>query len=182
MPVPSPADLTDDIVRIGFRCTGCGDCCRRVEPGSNLVMAGAPEIRRILQATGGCWDDVALPYPEYIDGPGRSRITFGWCLRHAGDTCAFLGNGRCRIYAARPWICRTYPFMLGDDGLIVSECPGIGGPIGEAEAYVLAVDLLARKHAEDAEHRQVALRYGSAAVPPGMSVVIDSEGVKHIHG
>lgn len=182
MPLPSPADLADDIARIGFRCTGCGDCCRRVNPDSNLVMAGAPEIRRILRETGGRWDDVALPYPEYIDGPGRSRITFGWCLRQSGDTCAFLANGRCRIYDARPWICRTYPFMLGDDGLSVSECPGIGGAIGKAEAYDLAVDLLARKKAEDAEYGQVARRYGRAAVPPGMSVVIDSEGVKPIHG
>ncbi|KQC03351.1 MAG: hypothetical protein APR53_01230 [Methanoculleus sp. SDB] len=182
MPVPSAADLADDIVRIGFRCIGCGTCCRREEPDSNLVMAGAPEIRRILQATGSSWDDVALPYPEYIDGPERSRITFGWCLRQTGDTCAFLRNGRCRIYGVRPWICRTFPFMLGDDGLLVSECPGIGGVIGAEAAFALACDLIARKHAEDEEHQQVALRYGRAEVPPGMSVVIDSEGVKPIHG
>lgn len=51
-------------------------------------------------------------------------------LRFKSDgSCMFQEpDGRCKIYPARPLICRTYPFWLSDDGEIIfdgcsSDCP-----------------------------------------------------------
>ncbi|NYT05951.1 MAG: YkgJ family cysteine cluster protein [Methanomicrobiales archaeon] len=180
MPVrpPSPGDLARMILATGFSCRSCGACCRQAGKDSNLVMAAPAELAAIVHAAGLSREAIAEPYPEFVDGPGGSQITFGWCLRRTGDACAFLEAGnRCRIYAVRPWICRTYPFMLADGDLVVSECPGVGGAISEADAHALADELLARARAEEAERRDTAVRYRCAAVPPGARAVIDPDGV-----
>jgi len=60
------------------------------------------------------------------------------------DACAFLDGAarRCTIHAHRPYICRMYPFKVGDDGRFVLTlrqdryCPG-PFPLGDDEARVL---------------------------------------------
>lgn len=53
-------------------------------------------------------------------------------LKTAEDgTCAALGNGRCKIYEARPEICRAYPLYLDMFAGVcaVTECKAFGKDI-----------------------------------------------------
>jgi Fe-S-cluster containining protein len=177
-----PVDaLARDLAACGFRCTGCGRCCRGPAGDANLVLVGPAEIRRIMDATGLTWEEIAVPYPEFLDHPAGCRYTLAWCLRRDNDRCAFLGDNRCTIYDHRPWICRTYPFMLEDGALIAFECEGIGDPMDDDEAHKTAELLLARKHAEDRELHRTERQYAAARFPPAGCVVIDSEGMKVLH-
>jgi Fe-S-cluster containining protein len=174
--------LAARIKAIGFQCQGCSDCCRRVADESNLVMVGPPEIRQLCSATGRAWREIAEPYPEFIEDGQGMRYTFGWCLKRTADRCMFLEDDRCAVYDHRPWICRTYPFMLGEEGLMVFECPGLGREIAEEDAVAIARALLARKHAEDEEYRAVKKHFANMRSAGARTLVIDSEGEKPIHG
>ncbi|MDV2481710.1 YkgJ family cysteine cluster protein [Methanoculleus sp. Wushi-C6] len=175
-------DVAGRVGTIGFRCRGCGACCRRVAEDSNLVLVSPAEVRAIMAATTMAWDEVAEPYPEFIDAGNGGEYTLAWCVRRTADACIFLCEGRCSIYAHRPWICRTYPFMLVDDDLMVSECPGIGAPISPRDAQALGADLCSRQAAEGAEEAGLRGVFERTTVPPGRRAVIDSEGVKVVHG
>jgi hypothetical protein len=135
-----------------------------------------------MAATGMAWDEVAEPYPDFIDAGNGGEYTFAWCIRRTADACIFLQDGRCSVYAHRPWICRTYPFMLVDDDLLVSECPGLGTPLSPGDAHDAAADLCRRQAAEAAEEAGLRAVYWAATVPPGKRAVIDSEGVKVLNG
>lgn len=176
------ADLADEIMTIGFRCTGCGACCREVSAGSNTVMVAPSEVRAVAEAAGLPFSAVAEPYPEHIEREDGTFYTFDWCLRREGGRCLFLKGQRCSVYRVRPWICRTYPFMLDGDRLIVSECPGLGAETDWEEARRLAAVLLERQEAEQAEEEGIRSVLSSAAVAPGTCAVVDSEGVWPIHG
>ncbi|WP_445474349.1 YkgJ family cysteine cluster protein [Methanococcoides methylutens] len=98
-----------------------------------------------------------------IDSKGRLN-TFGWMLkrkgcgdcffigcdeRDDGEGCAGEGNmdgrqDRCRIYANRSMLCRTYPFYIEDGELQVSECDGLGDEISFEDSIALARDLVER--------------------------------------
>lgn len=175
-------DVADRVGSVGFGCLGCGACCRRVTEDSNLVIVSPAEVRAIMAATGMAWDEVAEPYPDFIESGNGGEYTLAWCIRRTPDACIFLRDGRCSIYAHRPWICRTYPFMLEGDELLVSECPGLGTPLSVVAAHDAAVDLCRRQAAEAAEEVGVRAVYRGARVPPGERAVIDSEGVKVLHG
>ncbi|TAJ44192.1 YkgJ family cysteine cluster protein [Methanofollis fontis] len=175
-------DLIDEIQRIGFSCRRCGACCTGDGAGSDLVLLSPAEVRAACNAAALPRDEVAEPYPESIDGPDGTSCTFGWSYRRQEGHCRFLDGTRCTIYDARSWICRTYPFMLDGDRLCVSECPGLGAPMTRDEAAVLACDLLARQAAEREEEDGVGQVYACSRIPPGASVVIDSEGVWTVHG
>ncbi|NVO67906.1 YkgJ family cysteine cluster protein [Methanofollis tationis] len=174
--------LADEIMATGFRCTGCGACCSEVSPGSNLVMVTPAEARAVADAAGRTFDGVAEPYPDFIEGEDGARYTFDWSLRREGGRCLFLREGRCTVYGARPWICRTYPFMLDGDRLAVFECPGLGGEMSREEARLLAALLIGRQEAEEAEEEGIRKVLASTAVPAGICAVVDSEGVWPVHG
>ncbi|BBL67679.1 YkgJ family cysteine cluster protein [Methanoculleus chikugoensis] len=174
-------DVAAQLGSIGFRCRGCGGCCRRVAEDSNLVLVSPAEVRAIMAATGMAWDEVAEPYPDFIGADGGGEYTLAWCLRRTVDACIFLRDGRCSIYAHRPWICRTYPFMLVDDDLAVSECPGLGARFSPCDARDAATDLCRRQAAETVEEAGIRAVFHEAVVPPGKRAVIDSEGVKVLH-
>lgn len=175
-------DVAGRVESVGFRCRECGACCRRIAEDSNLVIVSPAEVRAIMAATDMAWDEIAEPYPDFIDAGNGGEYTLAWCIRRTSDACIFFSNGRCSIYAHRPWICRTYPFMLVDDDLLVSECPGIGAPISPRDAQALGADLCRRQAAEAAEEAGLRAVYESSSVPPGARAVIDSEGVKVVHG
>jgi len=175
-------DISDQIASIGFRCRECGACCRHVAEDSNLVIVSPAEVRAIMAATGMAWDEIAEPYPDFIGSENGGKYTFAWCIRRTADACIFLQDGRCSIYAHRPWICRTYPFMLLDDVLQVSECPGLGTPLTADVAHDMATELCKRQAAEAVEETGVRAVYQRAWIPPGRRVVIDSEGMKVLHG
>lgn len=180
--MPGVDELAAAVARAGFSCTGCSECCRQVADDSNLVVAGPPEIREIMAATGMAWEEIAEPYPDCIeDGEGKC-YTFAWCIRRSNDACIFLEGGRCTIYAHRPWICRTYPFMLEGEELLISECPGVGSPLSPGEARTIACLLIRRQAAEHREEERIRAHFVRDALPVGRRVVIDSEGVKVLDG
>jgi uncharacterized protein len=85
-----------------FRCTGCGACCRG--RGDYWVEASRAEQRRIQRFLKVSWRwfrrRCVTVYEDGSEG-----------LRWQNDRCVFLdADDRCRIYAARPTQCRTYPF------------------------------------------------------------------------
>ena len=169
--------LAREIAEIGFACTGCGDCCRGVGEDGSLVMVGRAEARRVAEAAGLSLGQAVEPFPDEIEIRGRA-CRLGWVLvRDEGGACRFHAAQGCAVYAARPWICRTYPFMLDNDRLVASECPGLGAPISGEDARRLAADLLARRAAEEDEAEGVRRVIVSADLPAHGIVVVDAEGV-----
>jgi Fe-S-cluster containining protein len=175
-------NLSAEIKSIGFRCTRCGTCCRCVDKDSNLVMVFPHEVRNIISATGLEWNQIAEPYPGQIDDGRGGIYTLGWSLLHEGDKCRFLNKGVCAIYEQRPWICRTYPFMLDENELVISSCEGLGSAMSDKEAGQIAHALLQRQCAEREEEQQVRQVLRHHHIPAGKPVVIDSERVRVIHG
>jgi hypothetical protein len=72
--------------------------------------------------------------------------------------------------------------MLDGDRLLVSDCPGLGAPIAEEDAYTLASMLMDRQLAEFAEEERLKPHIAPARIPSGMRAVIDSDGVKVLRG
>jgi Fe-S-cluster containining protein len=174
----SAESLAADIQRIGFSCLRCGTCCREGLDDSGLVFASHEEVEALVASGAGAWDEVAEPYPDFTPCGNGASVTFGWCLRHEGGRCRFLSDGGCAMYPARPWICRTYPFALAEGDLVVSDCPGLGGSISEAEALALAVDLLERARFEREDEERVRRAYASARIPEGRRCVVDGSGLR----
>lgn len=173
--------LYDRIRSTGFSCVQCGSCCREIEPGSNLVMVGPEEISSIMEGSGLSFEDIAEPFPDRISESGRD-YTFGWVIRRSGNHCRFLDNDRCMIYENRPWICRTYPFMVDDNGLSAYACEGIGTVKDSEEALDLAFDLCKRREYERGQDDKIRNFLSSHVIPAGKPVVIDAEGIKEYHG
>ncbi|MDD1675049.1 MAG: YkgJ family cysteine cluster protein, partial [Methanomicrobiales archaeon] len=128
------ARLARQIEGIGFHCAGCGSCCTAERDPVGFVMLSPAEVTRIGTGTGLLWNQIAVPYPEFIESAKGVRLTLSWCLRCTNGRCSFLQEGKCSVYHDRPWICRTYPFMLEGDTLQVSTCEGIGQPIAAEDA------------------------------------------------
>ncbi|MBN2734941.1 MAG: YkgJ family cysteine cluster protein [Methanomicrobiaceae archaeon] len=172
--------IAGKIKKTGFQCKMCGECCTNQSEDSNLVLVSAQEIRAVIEATGMEWDDIAEPYPETFTEKG-CICTFAWCLRRKDRQCIFLDEkNKCRIYQNRPWICRTYPFMLTEDDLIVSECRHKGYEISDEEAILQADELIERKEKEDMDYKKIERIFAEADLKKKKFCVIDSEGVKEI--
>ena len=179
---PGEGGLTVLLRNVGFSCTRCGECCRGKSGDDHLVLVSPHEVRRIIGSTGRRWEKVAEPFPCFICHGDTGSHTFEWCLRRDGNRCRFLGEeGGCSIYPSRPWICRTYPFVLEGDILQVYPCPGPGTMLAPEEAEALAADLFARQRFEREEEERVREVLAGNQLPPGR-VVIDGEGVKVLHG
>lgn len=169
--------LAQEIAAIGFACTNCGDCCRGLGEDGSLVMVGRAEARRVAEAAGLPFAHAVVPFPGEVTVRGRA-CRLGWALaRDEGGACRFHDGVRCTVYAARPWICRTYPFMLDSGELVVSECPGLGAGISGDDARALAADLLARRAAEEDEAGRIRRVCASADLPADGLLVLDAEGV-----
>jgi len=170
--------VAEKIISIGFSCKMCGECCLSHE-GRNMVIISPQEIRKIMNETSLEWDQIAEPYPEFIQENGAS-FTFSWILKRNRDCCIFYRNNKCAIYNSRTSICRTYPFMITEDALLVSECSGIGSEITSFEARQLAYDLVERRNKEMTEEEMIERVYDEKKLETGYHYVIDSEGVKNI--
>jgi Fe-S-cluster containining protein len=175
---PGEGGLAGLLEILGFSCIRCGECCRGESWDDHLVLVAPHEVREIISASGEQWEEVAEPFPFFIPHGEAGSHTFEWCLQRKGTRCRFLGKeGGCDIYSARPWICRTYPFVLEGGDLLVYSCPGLGQEITLAEAEVLAADLSARERFEREEEDRVRSVLAGTPLPPER-VVIDGEGVK----
>jgi Fe-S-cluster containining protein len=178
----SAETIAREIGRIGFCCRRCGDCCRGEE---NSVALFPFEIRAIMDEAGGeGWLDVAEPPLEgEWDSEGNFH-TLEWRLRKAGRDCNYYSEEGCRIYEARPLLCKTYPFYLDEGRLRWSECRGLGGEIDPREAEKLAELLKERQIVEIREAIDLVRKYedferGNSS-PHGRCIVHDSEGEHEI--
>ena len=99
---------------LGFRCTGCGNCCK--EP---LLPLTASDVKRIAKRTG----DKPVDFIRWVDRQGIDmddepegfvQLRQGkrvMVLRHYKGGCYYLGaDNRCTIYTSRPLGCRIFPF------------------------------------------------------------------------
>ena len=179
---PGEGGLAALLETLGFSCTRCGECCRGESVDDHLVMVTPDEVRGIIGASGCPWEEIAEPFPCFTRHGEAGSHTFEWCLKREGGRCTFLGEeGGCRIYSSRPWICRTYPFVLEGGVLVVYPCPGLGKEMAAADAEALAADLLARERFEREEEDRVREVLVATPLPPER-VVIDGDGVKVLYG
>ncbi|MBP7119932.1 MAG: YkgJ family cysteine cluster protein [Methanolinea sp.] len=169
--------IAERIRGIGFSCTLCGDCCRGFPDDNNLVMVSPSEIRCLSETCLLARDEIAEPYPESIALADGTNLTLGWAIRRVQGECRFFRNGSCIVYESRPWICRTYPFMLDGETLLVFPCRGLGGSIGRKEALSLARDLVSRKVAEDEEEEKIRKVLISPLPKVKGRLIVDSDGV-----
>lgn len=130
--------LVDDWRKyLGFRCTGCGNCCRRT-----VVMLTDADVGRIIAGTGERAEDfvrfvseaeaqIEQRSPFWVRFDGARGVM---ALRHrAGGACVFLDDDdRCTIYEHRPVTCREHPLEveLSDSGAVetialsdIVDCP-----------------------------------------------------------
>jgi Fe-S-cluster containining protein len=107
-----------------FQCTACGDCCTGA-PG--FVWVNKDDIAALAAELGITAAEVESRYVREI-GVRKSLHEYS-----NGDCVFFDGKTRkCRVYAARPRQCRTWPFW--DSNLRSPEawaetcqvCPGSG--------------------------------------------------------
>lgn len=174
--------ISRHVQAIGFTCIRCGACCSPREKDSNLVMVTPPEIQEIMERYRLSWEEIAEPYPETINDKNGHTFTLGWCIARKNGHCAFLGKNGCRIYEKRPWICRTYPFVLENENLRIFPCPGLGQHISWKNALEIGKDLIARKHAESFDEMKIGEVLDTHPIPDNVFSVIDSEGVKPLSG
>lgn len=115
-----------------FACTGCGNCCTG-SPGA--VWVDEEEIAAIAAELGESPGAVRLLHTR----PLRGRVSL---REHANGDCVFFDpwTRRCRVYAARPRQCRTWPFWPrhlaseADWAAVGRACPGVGsGPLVPVE-------------------------------------------------
>ena len=103
-PKYTPADYTRMACHILFRCQRCGTCCTTGDP---------IRLNRALKK-------YTIPDPKK---PGV--LDFKHIL-----PCKFYDRlaGGCKIYAARPWSCRIFPFLgvygSSDQVVVNPSCPG----------------------------------------------------------
>lgn len=166
------SSLVCQLGEAGFACECCGACCSGAD---NEVIVSPDEIDALAEVTGLSPEDIAEPYPEWFEEHGE-RFTFSWILRRGKDgNCMFLKDNRCTVYAHRPDICRTYPFMLHDGRLIISECQAVGRH-QTADPEQLADDLILRAQHDDAEFEATRKEYQKHCITAGATLVIDSRG------
>jgi len=130
------SSLVPDILKSGFSCARCGWCCRRnfdiritdeISRPSNAISIFPDDIRRIMKTTGLKWDEVAQPDIYSCFSDDGKILVIGWILRRNDEeTCVFYKNGECTIYSCRPMICRCYPFFMGEGGIEIMHCSGLG--------------------------------------------------------
>ena len=111
--------------KLHFECTQCGRCC-----------SGGGEYHVFLSATEADRIRVTLALSKgWFRRRYLKRLQSGELTVQLGATgrCSFLdAQGRCRVYAARPTQCRTYPFwpeVLRSQATWRAEaarCEGIG--------------------------------------------------------
>ena len=104
-----------------FNCQCCGECCR----GGGGIILGRKDSERLAA-------HFCLPVHEFHaryteKKRGKSRLRIG----EDGACIFFLDGTRCGVHAAKPDICRAWPYFRGnlEDpsslAMAVEGCPGI---------------------------------------------------------
>jgi uncharacterized protein len=179
--IPEIGIIARLIKETGFSCTRCGGCCRQDSPDSNQVMVTAKDLHAIGEVSGLSREDFCDPFPGAVCIGENLTCTFNWELRRTGNGCTFLSGTRCKVYPARPWICRTYPFRLTEGRLEIFPCPGIGLEVSPDEAEKIAGVLIERYVAESEEEIAIRKTLASHTIPDSGHFVADSEGITPVH-
>lgn len=117
--------------------SGCSSCCHVA------VSLSRAEARLIAQKTGAKLNEGAGASLDFADPQDVDRI--------AGTPCPFLAEGRCSIYAHRPFVCRTLVNM--DDSPVLCEIiSGVNVPVpyanGVNQRGLFAAATLKEPHAD----------------------------------
>ena len=107
---------------LSFTCTQCGECCGG-EPG--YVWVSREDIARMARLLGMGTSVFRRRYVRRV----WQRLSLK--ERENGD-CVMLDGRGCRVYAERPYQCRSFPFWA--DALasrnawdaLKTRCPGVG--------------------------------------------------------
>lgn len=89
---------------LSFSCTGCGKCCTG-SPGA--VWVTEEEMIAIGEFLGISMEEVKDKYTRML---GNRRALKEQPPKNGDFDCIFLEENKCRIYAARPKQCKTYPW------------------------------------------------------------------------
>jgi Fe-S-cluster containining protein len=104
---------------IEFTCIKCGECCR-VDGYVYLKRGETEKMARYLE----------IPVKEFRKKYTRLLFLLGRVIETDAQGCAFLIDGRCIIYPARPSQCVTFPYwkrIMNDSKewkYISAYCPG----------------------------------------------------------
>ena len=123
-----------------FECQGDGKCC--VSRGRyGYVYLSFGDRRRLAAHLKLSLTEFTAKHTRKVDGLYE--------LLYTGKDCPFLQDNRCKVYEARPWQCRTWPFWPENmdatvwEKEVVSWCPGAGkGKVYTADEIEL---ILAKK-------------------------------------
>lgn len=185
-----------DIMQSGFSCVRCGWCCCRnfdikiienISRPSNAISIFPDDIRRIMKMKGCKWEDVAEPDRYSCLSDGEDIIVIGWILKR-GDSgnCSFYRNGECTIYTCRPMICRSYPFFIGDNGIEIMHCNGLGKKTEYKKALELTLFIKRyelkklQNYKKIFEQMKNKLNFSSIRTPPDADsnvIVYDGENI-----
>jgi Fe-S-cluster containining protein len=88
-----------------FECRQCGKCCR-----TYTVKLSDGDIARI--------EKLGMKREEFAERDNFDKELGNYAVKRTDEGCIFLfwedGKAYCRIYDARPEICRRYPFFTDE--------------------------------------------------------------------
>ena len=132
--------VVSDYIRVkkmpGFACTLCGDCCR-----NRMIPLYKEDVER-LESAG---------YMDFYEPTTKMEFELTGALYKMklkeDGSCIFLEGNLCSVYELRPDTCRRYPFIIGEDFILVSlSCPGIKwDEEGNPEPYRKASERIASR-------------------------------------
>ena len=101
-------------MKIPFRCQKCGKCCKNLKDSLMLESIDIFYLTKSLRRHDSsitCTDDMLERYAHV------AAIERGFPIYQANTVgvdaaCVFLENDRCRVYDARPLVCRMFPFGI----------------------------------------------------------------------
>jgi len=102
--------------RFQFKCTRCGECCRKIKQSVMLESLDAYLLAKLLSQTDTSIASVEDMLLKYADPIPLTDTGFPiYVLKTVGDddACIFLKENVCAVYVARPRTCRTYPITVG---------------------------------------------------------------------
>lgn len=106
-----------------FDCQGDGKCCK-TRGKYGYVYLSFSDRRRLAAHLKLSLTVFTAAYTKKVDGLYE--------LQYTGKDCPFLQDNRCKVYEARPWQCRTWPFWPENmdaavwEKEVLSWCPGAG--------------------------------------------------------
>lgn len=128
-----------------FDCKMCGHCCL----GEGGIIVSPKDLLRLCEHMNMSPDEFSAKYCEQRNG--KLRLQVG-----TDDYCLFFIQGKgCGVHAAKPDICRAWPFFRGNVidasslALAKGYCPGIREDVAHEEfarqgrAYLEEFNLIA---------------------------------------